>query len=90
MNDDELSATETPGPRGWRRRTRWSDLSSRQRTVIVLGATAELVITTIALRDLTRRPASQVRGAKLVWVLTFFVQPFGPILYFVAGRRPAS
>jgi hypothetical protein len=90
MNDDELSATETASHRGLRRKTRWSDLSSRQQTVIVVGAIAEVVITTIALRDLARRPASQVRGPKLLWLPAFFVQPFGPILYFVAGRRPAA
>ena len=89
MHDDELSAPDAPEPRRLRRKTRWSDLSSRQRGVIVVGAIAELVITTLALRDLTRRPASQVRGSKVLWVLTFCVQPFGPILYFVAGRRSA-
>ncbi|MGH9288245.1 MAG: PLDc N-terminal domain-containing protein [Acidimicrobiales bacterium] len=33
-------------------------------------------------------PSTEVRGWKLVWVLTFFVQPIGPILYFLTRRRP--
>jgi len=66
---------------------RWSDLSAGQRRAIVLGAVAELVITTLALRDLARRPAAQVRGRKPLWLLAFVVQPFGPLTYFLVGRR---
>jgi hypothetical protein len=68
-------------------RKRWSDFSPRQQRAIVLGAAAELVMTTLALRDLARRPARQVRGWKLLWVLACFVQPAGPVLYFLVGRR---
>ncbi len=46
-------------------------------------------MTTIALRDLARRPPSQVRGYKPLWALTFVVQPVGPIIYFLVGRRSA-
>jgi Phospholipase_D-nuclease N-terminal len=53
----------------------------------VLGATAELVMTTIALRDLARRPANQVRGWKPFWMVAFVVQPIGPVVYFLVGRR---
>jgi Phospholipase_D-nuclease N-terminal len=87
MDDDQLSVTETAVGRESRRRKRWSDFCPQQRTAIVLGALVELVMTTVALRDLVRRPAKQVRGGKLLWVLTFFVQPIGPILYFLVGRR---
>ncbi|HWS44563.1 MAG TPA: PLD nuclease N-terminal domain-containing protein [Acidimicrobiia bacterium] len=53
----------------------------------MLGAIAELIMTTLVLRDLARRPAARVRGGKLVWVLACVVQPFGPLLYFAVGRR---
>ena len=56
------------------KKRRWSDFSRRQQTAIVLGAIAELIMTTIALRDMARRPAEQVRGRKCLWVLAFFVQ----------------
>jgi hypothetical protein len=71
------------------RKKRWSDFSPQQQRAIIFGAVAELIMTTLALRDLARRPRKQVRGAKAFWVLTFVVQPFGPILYFLAGRRSA-
>ncbi|HEY7105639.1 MAG TPA: PLDc N-terminal domain-containing protein [Acidimicrobiia bacterium] len=70
-----------------KRRTRWSELSPATRTAIVVGGIAELIMTTLALRDLRRRPPGTVRGPKLLWVPLFAVQPFGPILYFLVGRR---
>ena len=88
MTDDRAFATTPHGHRGLRRKKRWSEFSPRQRAAIVLGAIAELIMTTIALRDLTRRPSRQVRGSKLLWVLALFVQPVGPLLYFLVGRRP--
>ena len=66
---------------------RWSDLSPTAKVLLVLGSVIELVLTTIALRDLSRRPADQVRGPKFAWGLMSFVQPVGPIAYLVLGRR---
>ncbi len=70
-----------------RRKKRWSELSPQARTAIVVGGILELIMTTLALRDLARRPAAEVRGPKPLWLLAFFVQPFGPLLYFARGRR---
>jgi hypothetical protein len=36
---------------------------------IIAGGFAEMVVTTIALRDLIRRSSSKVRGPKLLWLL---------------------
>ena len=84
----ERDTTDTPMDGKWRRKKqRWSDFSPRQQTAIVVGAIAELIMTTIAIEDLARRPANQMRGPKLLWLLTFVVQPVGPILYFLVGRR---
>ena len=66
---------------------RWSDLTFEQKVAIVVGAAVELVLTSIALRDLAKRPAREVRGPKLLWFLACFVQPVGPVLYLKAGRR---
>ncbi len=68
---------------------RWSELSPAARTAIVVGGAVEAVVTTIALRDLVRRPRGDVRGRKLLWFIGFFVQPFGPLLYLRVGRRRA-
>lgn len=65
----------------------FSDLSRTQQRVIIAGAAIEIALTAFALSDLARRPASQVRGPKLLWAATCFVQPVGPISYFMLGRR---
>jgi hypothetical protein len=69
---------------------KWSDLSPAQQRVIIVGGVIEVVVTAVALRDLARRPASSVRGSKLAWVLSFVVQPFGPLAYFAFGRGTAE
>jgi len=69
---------------------RWSDLTRTQQRGITAGAVVELVLTTVALADLARRPASDVRGAKAVWVVAMVVQPFGPLAYLALGRRSRS
>lgn len=66
---------------------RWSDLTSTQQRAIAVSAAVEVVLTTVALVDLARRPAEQVRGPKPVWALGCFVQPVGPIAYLLLGRR---
>ena len=70
-------------------RKQWSDFTPGQQTAIVAGSVVELVLTTLALRDLIRRPARDVRGPKLLWLLGLFVQPFGPVAYLGLGRRSA-
>jgi len=69
---------------------RWSDLTSRQRTAIVIAGGVEVVLTTAALVDLARRPGPQVRGSKARWAVGCFVQPVGPVAYLTLGRRPTS
>ncbi|MCD4535621.1 hypothetical protein LRP67_16130 [Nocardioides sp. cx-169] len=65
---------------------KWSDLTRRQRRIIVAASLVEVVLTTAASRDLASRPADQVRGPKPLWALSFAVQPFGPVAYLLAGR----
>ena len=57
---------------------------------MVIGAIVELVLTSVALKDLSRRPASEVRGPKMLWRLGVFVQPVGSPLYLLVGRRRAT
>lgn len=69
------------------RKRQWSELSPEARAGVVLGAVIELVLTTIAMRDLSRRDRAQVRGPKWLWRLLAVVQPVGPIAYLALGRR---
>lgn len=65
----------------------WSELSTRSKVGIVVASVFELIVTSIALRDLKDRPAETVRGPKFLWALVCMVQPVGPIAYLLVGRR---
>ncbi|MBC8079239.1 MAG: PLDc_N domain-containing protein [Gorillibacterium sp.] len=48
----------------------------------------ELILIIVAIIDLIRIDKSRVKGAKWVWAFVIIgIQMFGPIAYFVAGRR---
>jgi hypothetical protein len=69
---------------------RWSDLSGRTRRFIILGALFEGVLKILALVDIKRRSASEIRGSKTGWVVAIVVgNSVGaiPISYFLYGRR---
>ena len=71
-------------------RRQWSDLDERTRRLLVGAAVAEGILKIVALVDLKRRPASQVRGPKWLWaVVVTVVSSAGvvPVSYFVFGRR---
>jgi hypothetical protein len=69
---------------------KWDDFTPTQKKLIIAGAAVELVITSIALRDLARRPRAQVRGPKLFWLAAFSVQPIGAPAYLMLGRRASA
>lgn len=69
---------------------RWSDLSGRSRRLIIAAAVAEAILKTATLIDLKRRPASQIRGSKRMWIVVAVLvnsAGLGPLSYFVFGRR---
>jgi hypothetical protein len=69
---------------------RWSELSERNRRLLLLGTAFEGVLKTAALVDLKRRPAAEVRGRKWVWATGItLANSVGvvPVSYFVFGRR---
>jgi hypothetical protein len=68
---------------------RWSDLSSRQRGLIIAAAAVETALKVAMLVDLRRRDASEVRGPKWLWASTALFNSAGiaPLSYFAVGRR---
>jgi hypothetical protein len=71
-------------------RRRWSDLTDRRKTVILVLVSIQLSLAVTALVDLIRRPASQVRGSKVAWAAVIAVNFVGPAAYFRLGRLSAS
>lgn len=69
---------------------RWSDLSERNRRLLIAGAALEGALKAAALADLKRRPPAGVRGPKRIWaIVVVLVNSFGaaPLAYFAFGRR---
>ena len=66
---------------------RWRELSAGQKRFIVLGGAIELGFKVAALRDIHRRADQEIRGRKWVWVAAQAINTFGPLSYFVFGRR---
>ena len=67
---------------------RWNDFTTGQKTAVLVGASVQLSLAATAWADLATRPAAQVRGGKkLVWAAVIAISYFGPIAYFLKGRR---
>ena len=72
---------------------RWSELSDRNRRLLIAAATVEAGLKTAVLIDLRRRPATQIRGSKWMWVaIAVLVNSagVGSLSYFLFGRRRDS
>ena len=66
---------------------RFQSLSPRSRGTIAIGAVTQIGLLIIALLDLRKRPAEQVRGPKKAWYPALFVNFIGPLTYLRYGRR---
>ena len=72
------------------RRRRWSDLSDRDRGLVVVGASVDVALRIAALADLRRRPATALRGRKRIWATVLALTSSAglvPAGYFLFGRR---
>ena len=69
---------------------KWSELEPRTRRLIVVAGVLEGLLKVVALVDLARRPASEVRGSKAAWAAAVtLINALGavPIAYFAYGRK---
>jgi hypothetical protein len=69
---------------------RWSDLSERNRKLIIAAGIVDVTLRIAALIDIKRRPTSQIRGRKGLWAaVVAVVNSAGvlPVSYFLFGRR---
>lgn len=65
----------------------WSDLSARQKTMVLTVGSVQISLLLTALADIYRRPAEEIRGSKWAWTAVSFVNFIGPLSYFAFGRR---
>ena len=74
--------SRTRGARG-----KWSELSPRQQTAVLVLGSIQLSLAATAWVDLARRPAAQVNGRKVIWALVIAINWIGPLSYFRWGHR---
>jgi hypothetical protein len=65
----------------------WKEWNTRQKVGVGLLSVTQVTLLLAALRDLRRRPASEINGKKRWWILAAFVNFVGPIAYFAFGRK---
>ncbi|WP_300682802.1 PLD nuclease N-terminal domain-containing protein [Nocardioides sp.] len=66
---------------------KWDDLNPTQQKIAVAAGVAELALSSYCAVDLRKRPKTQIRGPKWLWVPLLGVQPIGPIAYLIFGRK---
>jgi hypothetical protein len=66
---------------------KWQDMSTAQKTRIVLQPMVHLGLLAAVLIDIRRRAPDRLRGSRRLWTVAAFVQPVGPISYFLFGRK---
>ena len=69
---------------------KWAELSPQQQRLVIAGVVVKSVLKAVALADLARRPAAQVRGPKPMWALLLTLSNslgVAPVIYWLYGRR---
>jgi len=72
---------------GWKKKKSWKELPPAARIGTIVVGAAQLAFLAAAQRDLSRRPAEQIRGPKMFWRLATLVNFIGPGCYFAFGRK---
>ncbi len=65
----------------------WSDLAPQQRRGVQLIGLVQVVLLVLAQWDLRQRSEDELNGKKAMWRVLVFINLFGPIAYFVYGRK---
>jgi hypothetical protein len=68
-------------------RKKWKEMPPQARVGAVVVGAIQLSLLLAAQRDISRRPAEQIRGSKIMWRLVSFVNFIGPGSYFAFGRK---
>jgi hypothetical protein len=65
----------------------WRDLSKGQKVMMMVSGAVNMTLLIAAQRSLAKTPDAQIRGKKALWRAASFINFFGPVSYFVFGRR---
>jgi hypothetical protein len=65
----------------------WKEMPPLARAGTLVAAVVQLSLLIAAQRDISRRPAEQIRGSKAMWRMVSLINFVGPGSYFVFGRK---
>ncbi|WP_251042067.1 hypothetical protein [Arthrobacter sp. ISL-30] len=69
------------------RRKNWRDMTRGQRIGVALTGAVQMALLAAAQRSISRTPDAMIRGKKAMWRAASFINFFGPLSYFIFGRR---
>lgn len=70
-----------------RNKKSFKDLTGPQKKMVGAASTVQILLAGLALADIWRRPAAQIRGSRALWSAACAVNFVGPAAYFLFGRR---
>ncbi|MDR6986093.1 hypothetical protein J2Y66_000556 [Paenarthrobacter nitroguajacolicus] len=65
----------------------WRDMSKGQRISVLISGALNLALLIAAQRSIATTPEANIRGKKVLWRAASFINFFGPVSYFLFGRR---
>lgn len=65
----------------------WNELSPMAKVGTITAAVVQLSLLIAAQKDISRRPAEQIRGGKALWRMATLVNFVGPGSYFTFGIK---
>ena len=69
------------------RKKTWKELSHMAKFGTITASAVQISLLIAAQRDISRRPAEEIRGGKMLWRLATLVNFVGPGSYFTFGVK---
>ncbi|WP_309073717.1 PLD nuclease N-terminal domain-containing protein [Paenarthrobacter sp.] len=69
------------------RKKSWRDMTKGQRIMLLVSGAVNMALLGAAQRSIGKTPDEQIRGKKVIWRAVSFINFFGPVSYFLFGRR---
>lgn len=68
----------------------WKELSPMAKFGVITAAVVQFSLLIAAQKDISRRPAEQIRGSKALWRMATLINFVGPGSYFTFGIKRAN
>jgi hypothetical protein len=65
-------------------------MTEKQKRILTVALVIHVIMLSLTWRDLSKRPATGVRGKKGLWRLASLMNTSGSVTYWLFGRRPVA